>query len=271
MRLDRRMRVLTWSLLVMLACVFVVGTPVRVHAKRTSVLARVPSLPLAQRRSRSLGFPWSGRLSRGVKLEPSASIRHVTEYARTGDNFYGTWELVQLIQRAAHRVAVRFPAAKLSVGELSARAGGNLGGHASHENGRDVDLGFYMRDAAGRPYDAFAFANFDARGNALAPNQGLALDLERNWELVARLVADGDARVQYIFVAPAIRALLLEQAKRVNAPASVRERAARVMVRPSEKHAHGNHFHVRIYCSPADRPRCHDRAPFWSWYSGTPS
>jgi penicillin-insensitive murein endopeptidase len=265
------MRRVLLSVLLLFACVFALAVPERVSAKRTAVLARLPTLPKALRRSRSFGFPWNGRLSQGVKLEPSATIRYVTEYARAADNFYGTWELVQLIQRAAHRVSVRFPGARLSVGELSARAGGNLGGHASHENGRDADLGFYMRDASGRSYDAFAFANFDARGRALPPNQGLLFDIERNWELVARLVSDGDARVQYIFVAPAIRSLLLDQAKRMRAPAAVRDRAAQVMVRPSEKHTHGNHFHVRIYCSPADRPKCHDRAPFWSWYSGTPS
>jgi penicillin-insensitive murein endopeptidase len=264
------MRVLTWVAMAVLACGLAFSVPQPARAKRTAVLARVPSLPIALRRSRSVGLPWNGKLTRGVRLEPSRTIRHVTEYARAGDNFYGTWELVQLIQRAAHRVSVRFPGAKLSAGELSARAGGNLGGHASHENGRDADLGFYMRDAAGRPYEPFAFANFDARGQALAPNQGLSFDLERNWELVARLVADGDARVQYIFVAPAIRALLLAQGKLVGAPRAVLERAARVMVRPSEKHAHGNHFHVRIYCSPADRPKCRDRAPFWPWYSGSP-
>ncbi len=207
---------------------------------------------------------------RGVKLEPSRTLRYVTEYARLGDNFYGTWELVQVLQRAAHRVHLRHPGAKMSVGELSARDGGDLPGHASHENGRDADIGFYMLDGEGRPYEAFAFANFDEHGRGLPPNEGFTFDAPRNWELVSKLVADGDARVQYIFVAPPIRKLVLDEAKRVNAPRVVIDRAARVMVGPSAKHAHGNHFHVRIYCSPGDRPRCRDRAPFWPWYAGVP-
>jgi len=27
---------------------------------------------------------------------------------------------------------------------------------------------------------------------------------------------------------------------------------------------------VRIYCPPADRPRCEDREPYHAWYPGTP-
>jgi penicillin-insensitive murein endopeptidase len=127
-----------------------------------------------------------------------------------------------------------------------------------------------MLDAAGRPYDAFAFARFDGKGQGLPPNQGLRLDLARNWELLARLVTDGEARVQYVFVAPEIRKLLLDEGKRRGASAKVLDRAARVMVRPSEKHPHGNHFHVRVYCGPEDRPKCVDRAPYWPWYPGTP-
>ncbi len=243
--------------------------PVPVRAKRSHILARVPTLPNALRRSRSQGYPWRGRLVRGVKLEESATIRYVSEYKAT-NHFYGTWELVQLIQRAAHRVAIRLPGAKLSVGELSSATGGDLGGHASHENGRDVDLGFYMLDGQARSYAPFAFANFDARGRGLAPNQGLSFDTARNWELVSKLVTDGDARVQYVFVAPAIKQLLLSQGRAVRAPAAVLRRAAQVMVRPNEKHLHGNHFHVRVYCSPLDRPKCKDHAPFWPWYSGSP-
>jgi penicillin-insensitive murein endopeptidase len=246
----------------------VCGLPPRASAGRGPG-ASVPSLPAPLRKSRSLGLAWQGKLERGVKIAQSTRVRYVTEYIPTGHH-YGSWQLVQLLERAAHRVAVRLPGARLSVGELSQRDGGDLPGHASHESGRDVDLGFYMLDAAGRPYDAYAYARFDGRGRGLPPNQGLTLDLSRNWELVAKLVTDGEARVQFVFVSPAIKQLLLAEGKRRGASAAVLDRAARVMVRPSEKHPHGNHFHVRVYCAPADRPRCQDRAPFWPWYPGTP-
>lgn len=243
--------------------------PEAVSAKGEALAAAVPSLPASARKSRSVGFAWKGRLDRSVLLKPGPHVRYVTEYAAAG-HFYGTWQLVQLLERAAFGVARRAPGSRLSVGEMSAQTGGNIAGHASHESGRDVDLGFYMLDVAARPYEAFAFSQFDAQGLGIKPNQGLRFDVRRNWELVARLVTDGEARVQYIFVAPTIRQLLLNEGKRLKAPQGVLDRAARVMVKPSGTHLHDNHFHVRIYCAPGDRPKCQDAPPYWPWYPGNP-
>jgi penicillin-insensitive murein DD-endopeptidase len=220
-----------------------------------------------RRRSASIGYPWSGRLENAVQLRESASIRYAGEY-RASEHFWGTWQLVQLLERAADRVARRMRGGKLSVGEMSARRGGSLPGHRSHENGRDADLSFYMTDARGRPYDPFAFATFGADGVGRGPNRMLRFDDDRNWELVARLVADGDARVQHIFVSNAIKQRLLRTGRRRNAPRVVLDRAAQAMVQPTSGHPHDNHFHVRIYCAPIDRARCRDRAPFYAWYPG---
>ena len=223
----------------------------------------------AARVSASVGLPFSGRLQNGVLLAESEHIRYAGEYA-PGGNFYGTSELVQLLERAAARVARRVPGARLSIGELSDSNGGRLDGHRSHQNGRDVDLSFYMLDAAGDPYDPYGFAGFDRHGNGLPPNESLTFDDRRNWELVARLVADPDARVQYIFVADTLRARLLREGRRRGATERVLTRAEAVMMQPSHGHPHRNHFHVRIYCPPADRPSCEDREPFHAWYPGTP-
>ncbi|MCX7809148.1 MAG: hypothetical protein N2515_11135, partial [Deltaproteobacteria bacterium] len=54
------------------------------------------------------------------------------------------------------------------------------------------------------------------------------------------------------------------------APHWVIERAQSVMVQPSHGHPHRNHFHVRIYCAPDDRPFCQDSAPFHPWYPRLP-
>jgi penicillin-insensitive murein endopeptidase len=219
--------------------------------------------------SRSIGLPFDGRLQNGVLLRESAHVRYAGEYRAAG-HFWGTEELVRLIERAAAHVAKRIPGARLSVGELSARRGGPLAGHRSHQNGRDADLSFYILGAEGRPFDPFGFASFDRHGHGLPPNEPLRFDDARNWELVARLVSDPDARVQYIFVANTLRRRLLATARRRRAPASVFARAAAVMVEPPHGHPHRNHFHVRIYCPPADRPSCRDREPFHPWYPGTP-
>lgn len=217
----------------------------------------------------SVGFPFSGRLRGSVLLEESANVRYAGEYA-PGGRFYGTTELVQLLQRAADRVATRVPGARLSVGELSAENGGRIDGHRSHQNGRDVDIAFYMLDAADRPYAPYGFAAFDRHGAGIAPNEALHFDDRRNYELLARLVTDPDARVQYVFVANTLKARVLREATRRRASARVISRLEAVMLQPSHGHPHRNHFHVRIYCPPADRPRCEDREPFHAWYPGAP-
>ncbi len=220
-------------------------------------------------RSRSVGLPFEGRLLRAVHAEPNDFLRYTGEYT-AGDNFWGTWELVQLIERAAYRVHQRAPGAKLSIGELSAHSGGDIEGHASHENGRDADLAFYMLDGRGRPVEPYGFAEFRADGTARPPNEGLVFDDIRNYELVKKLLTDGDARVQYIFVAQPIKRRILAEARRQNTSASVLERMETAMVQPAAGDPHRDHFHVRIYCAPADRPACEDRSPFHAWYPGTP-
>ncbi|MCZ7681026.1 MAG: penicillin-insensitive murein endopeptidase [Sandaracinaceae bacterium] len=127
-----------------------------------------------------------------------------------------------------------------------------------------------MTDARARPYEPFAFAAFGADGAGRGPNAMLRFDDDRNWELVARLLSDPDARVQHIFVSNAIQRRLLRTAARRRAPRSVVARAEQVMVQPSHGHPHANHFHVRVYCNPHERPRCRDRAPFHAWYPGVP-
>jgi len=245
------------------------ASAVVVEASGARDRTRGPNARRLPHSSHSVGLPFDGTLSSGVELRESRYLRRVPEYRRFG-RFYGTWELVQLLERAAYRVARRVPGAKLSVGELSRQSGGRIAGHASHQNGRDADIAFYMLDARDRPFEPFAFAAFDRHGRGKPPNESLSFDDARNWELVAKLVADGDARVQFLFVHRALEERLLREGRRRNAPRSVLTRAEAAMVQPASGHPHDNHFHVRIYCSPGDRPRCRDRAPFHAWYPGTP-
>jgi penicillin-insensitive murein endopeptidase len=228
---------------------------------------RGPGARVIPRRSRSVGLPFRGRLQRGVEAVPTPYLRYTAEYA-PGGNFYGTWELVQLLERAAYRVWQRAPGSKLSIGELSDADGGRLAGHNSHQNGRDADIAFYMLDGRGEAVVPYAFAAFDGDGDGRGPNRGLRFDDRRNFELVAKLVTDGDARVQYIFVSAPIKRRLLAWGRRHRARSVIMDRLEKVLVQPSGRHPHDNHFHIRIYCAPADRPACRDEGPLHAWYPG---
>jgi penicillin-insensitive murein endopeptidase len=61
---------------------------------------------------------------------------------------------------------------------------------------------------------------------------------------------------------------VIAEARRRHARPSVIERMERVMAEPQGDNPHRNHFHIRIYCAPSDRPQCEDRAPFHPWYPG---
>ena len=237
----------------------------------TAVIARGAEInlrPPPGMRSRSHAYVYQGALRRGMRLRASEYVRHVPDYV-PGGNFFATWQTVQLLERAARRVAFRIPGARLSVGELSRAGGGPLAGHRSHQNGRDADVGFYIGVVGSRrAYDAQTFVEFDRHGRGVGGLAALTFDDARNWELVAKLVTDSDARVQYIFVADHMKARLLAYGRAVGASITVLERAATVMLQPTHGHPHGNHFHIRVYCAPEDRPACRDQAPYWSWYPG---
>ena len=126
--------------------------------------------------------------------------------------------------------------------------------HASHESGRDADLGFYVVNQQGKSIFAEHFVPF--LGDGTAPSwPGAKFDDARNWALVAGLVGDGRARVSYLFVASPLRARLLTYAQRIGAPYSIRVRASEVMAQPHGSLPHDDHFHVRISC-PAGMEGC---------------
>jgi len=228
--------------------------------------------PLAPRRpspSLSGGLPWEGRLLRAARLRWSAALGPVTSYARSG-NFYGTSELVGMLERTAQTLAARWPESQLAVGELSGPRGGKLNGHHSHRTGRDVDVAFFMHDSEGRAAAMQGFVSVNADGSALHSGRKLRFDDAKNWAMVATMLRDADARVQYMFVAQTIRTRLLMEGRRQGESDEFLRAAAAVMVQPRERHKHDNHFHLRIYCARDDRPACKDSAPYWPWYEGTP-
>jgi len=226
--------------------------------------------PPVEQRSISMRYPWRGRLAHGVLVRESDAIRYVDEY-RQHQRFFGTWQLVQLIERAAQRVSQRLPGARLALGELSQQQGGRIPGHRSHRNGRDVDLGFYLLDELGQPATAPTFVPIGRGSFGSHAGQRFELDVPRNWTLVSKLVHDDDAQVQFVFVAKSVSTRLLAYAESIGEPEWLIARAKAVMFQPRHGNRHQSHFHVRIYCSQDDRPYCRDKPPYFPWYGEPPA
>lgn len=225
----------------------------------------------------SLGWPWRGHLARSVQLPESSSMRY-SPHTVASANHFGTPELVGALSRAASRVSATAPLATLTVGELSAQGGGEIHGHRSHENGRDVDVAFYVRSAAGVPLRRDRFEDVGRSGQVLVrgePEADVHFDDARNWDFIEALLRDPKARVQYVFVGRWLRARLLAEAASRHVSPLLLEAAAHTLLEPVDGDPHRDHFHVRVFCADRDRtpdtagrPRCRDKAPFWPWLPG---
>lgn len=212
-----------------------------------------PSGPQRSNLAMSIGSPTDGRILGGSHLPLSPYLRVYPAYGNS-DVRWGIDSLVGLIDRAAKSVRKQYPDAVLSVGHLSKQGGGELDRHASHESGRDADVGFYVRDAAGKPILSDHMVPFVGDGTSKSW-PGAHFDDARNWALVAAMVGDGQSRVTHIFVATPLRERLLAYAAKIGASPVLRSRASAVLAQPRGSLPHDDHFHVRVAC-PSGMAQC---------------
>jgi Penicillin-insensitive murein endopeptidase/Zinc carboxypeptidase len=170
--------------------------------------------------SRSLGVPWAGQLVGGVQLEPEGEHFFTWDPVRKrspnrGWRRYGNERLVRTLLAVLSEYAAAHPKApRVGVADLSRPRGGDFGsrfggiGHASHQNGLDVDVYYPRRDRRERP-----------------PRVPRQIDRRLAQDLVDRFVAAGAAKV---FIGPATG---------LKGPPAV------VEVLPAY---HDNHMHVRL-------------------------
>ncbi len=174
----------------------------------------------AQSTSRSLGLPWAGTLVGGVQLPAEGEHFFTWDNVRRrspngGARRYANARLIRTTLRVVGRYAAAQPEApRVGFGDLSRPRGGDFGaqfgglGHASHQNGLDVDVYYPRRDRRERP--------------PAAPRQ---IDRRLAQALLDRFVAAGAAKV---FVGPRTG---------LTGPPAV------VEVLPAH---HDNHMHVRL-------------------------
>ncbi len=176
--------------------------------------------PILWRRSEALGRPNHGRLLDGVQLPAEGPSWFTWDWTlRTAPNRdwrrWGTDRLLRTIFTVLDSYAAAHPdAARVGVADLSRPQGGDFGpeygglGHASHQNGLDVDVLYPRLDCLERP--------------ALHPDQ---IDRSRAQALVDAFV---EAGARYVFVGPHTR---------LRGPRRVVQRLAH----------HDDHMHVRIW------------------------
>jgi penicillin-insensitive murein endopeptidase len=198
----------------------------------------------------------------GALALPQRGPHHVVpEPWASRNHHHGTAELVGLLQRAAATVDRAHPGGVLGVADLSAAFGGHLRGHRSHQSGRDADILYYARDAAGAPFvpDAHmpVYTGSGLAYYAYSPawKVGIArryFDTARNWAFVKALLTDPQVKVERIFVGARIEYWLVRHALRAGEPRALVMRARAVMQQPPGVGGHNDHMHLRVACTPDD-------------------
>jgi murein endopeptidase len=196
-------------------------------------------------RGQSFGQPWDGHLEGATRLRFADGV-----LIRRPLRAFGTRTTVEHLRRAVNDTLELFPRTHtLAIGDLSAREGGWLSEHHSHQSGRDADVGlFYKKRPPGYP-QSFVAADEDN------------LDRAATWALIAKLVAtaDQDGGVHLIFLDHDIQGLIYEWAldhkiskRRLDRifqyPHGFGASAGIVRHEPN----HDNHMHVRFRCAAAD-------------------
>lgn len=196
--------------------------------------------------SEPVGTNDQGSLINGVAL-PEMGEGYIHMY-RESELFWGTSQMINMIEATASDMERKYPGRdRLQVEDLGKKGGGDIDGHASHENGLDVDLGYYKTD--GIEHDPIlknqTYADPMVVNGKVSPN----FEIERNWELMKTLHRQGD--VQKIFIDSLLKKSLCHHAKKIG------ENSSHLKVLRSLRHEvnHQDHLHVRLRC-PREAKKC---------------
>jgi penicillin-insensitive murein endopeptidase len=180
--------------------------------------------------SMSIGYTNAGALYNGVKMPDGTAWELVDP-----DHAWGTRETVDWLAHCLGKVGEQFPGAPMMyIGHISARRGGHLSPHISHQSGRDVDVSYYYLPGESKWYAVARAAN---------------LDRDRTWAFVKTLVTDTD--VELILMDRSVQRLVREFAL---ARGEDKEWVDQLFdgsdtLPPLIRHAkgHATHLHVRFY------------------------
>lgn len=190
-------------------------------------------------REQAIGFYSDGSL-RDADSVPSSGLGFMKIFLPR-DRAWVTTHTRNVIEQVAAGLFQAFPARDaIQVGDTSARNGGPISGHASHQNGLDTDIGYLRVDQTTQ--DPMALSGFEVKfvddAGGVSPN----FDRERNWAFVKLMVATG--KIDRFFVNPAIKAEFCRAAK---AKGEFSEDSLPLrLLRPWK--GHDGHIHVRYRC-----------------------
>jgi hypothetical protein len=175
----------------------------------------------------SMGFSDSGRIINAVPFPADGNWLVVNP-----KQAWATQETVDFVVDAVEMVNKRWPdSPAIRINDISDKDGGWLRPHRSHQNGRDVDLGFY----------------YPTTEPVRIRERERVIDVARTWTLLRSLLVAGD--VQVILLDRRVQAVLRDHAasegEDPNWLKAVFDNGAASLVKHARRHR--DHLHVRYY------------------------
>jgi murein endopeptidase len=201
----------------------------------------------AQADSESIGFPHDGRIVGAMPMLEGPGRKITAERWKT----WATRDTILSLDRVLRKWAkLHSDAPPVLIGNLSARHGGPLSPHKTHQSGRDVDLSYIQNGDGER----------EPHWQHMTPRN---LDAQRTWQLLELLHSQADIRV--IFMDRGLQRALYRHAKQHSTvPADSLKSWLEVAPGGGKEVSlihhvpgHADHMHVRFAC--ADRQaQCRD-------------
>ena len=194
----------------------------------------------------SVGRPTQGRMVHSRHLGKGKGYR-----LRFPNNAYGMDYVNRTLRRCVRHVVARFPGtADILIGDISKPAGGSFPPHASHQSGRDVDIGYYLR---GNQQNITLH-----RVGAYQVNYAKTWALFRCFLRVGKVVrVYMDEKIQKAFVRYLLKRKLLPGPTIKRLFDVVADRPRTALVRHSK--GHDTHMHIRFACRPGST-RCQEES-----------
>jgi len=197
-------------------------------------------IPFKEIGTLAVGEPFRGFLINGVPFPPGNGYT-----LRSRNRCYTSPELIEGLLYAIDKVKWRYPdTVDLVLGDFSKPKGGRFHSHRSHQNGQDVDIGYFQKD--NKPLEHLVHMN------------SKNLDVEKTWFLIEALLEDD--KIEYIFIDYYLQKIFYKHAKDDLGYSD--EELRRIFQYPRGRRAgvgiirvssggHDSHMHVRFFCPKA--------------------
>ncbi len=200
--------------------------------------------------SQSIGSASCGALQNGIKIGSGNPYYRIL---RDPEKHYGTSELINTIEKIGCVITHEYGnTGKVAVGHMSQEGGGKLSVgsghfHASHQSGRDADIGFYFRNKQG-------VLTTEMTTMADAPTQTVdsRFDAKANWLFIREFIKQDSAEA--VFIYQPLEDAIINYAVQTNEDPALIKKAKDMMQGGFTALGiqHNNHFHIRIKCPSGD-------------------